>query len=280
MVELAFSKWSPGGNTTLLFPDEGINVREQAGLAAQALEERNLGGEQAGFVNLSERRRRMAGGEFCGNASRAFGALMAFAETVDSGAQSGQCAGGREYRYDAQGSGWPTPLALRVRGALPLWDVEARLRLPHCPVENPGVDEYLVRLPGIAHLLLNADTHFFPDDYEAAAAHMRDIRGLADLPAAGVIWWRKCQGRLEMIPLVHVREARTTCLENSCGSGALALALLLFRLEGECFFSIMQPGGSVLEVCLYREDGERAATVGGPVSLMAQGRVWLGGDMA
>ncbi|MDR3320663.1 MAG: hypothetical protein LBS77_07155 [Desulfovibrio sp.] len=51
-------------------------------LAVRALEaDSSSSGEQAGFVNLSERRICMAGGAFCVNASRAFGALMA--EAVD-----------------------------------------------------------------------------------------------------------------------------------------------------------------------------------------------------
>ncbi|MDR2573108.1 MAG: hypothetical protein LBC94_01970 [Desulfovibrio sp.] len=277
MTELVFSKWSPGGNTTLLFPAKGIEEREQVKLARQALEEHHLGGEQAGFVNLSEGRLRMAGGEFCVNASRAFGALMALAEAEKSHPQDQSGQEGGEYRCDAQVSGWPTPIALRVRGTLPFWDVEACLRLPHCPVDNLGPDEYLVRLPGIAHLLLNADTHSFPDDCMAATAQIREIRGLAAFPASGVIWWRKRQGKLEMIPLVHVREARTTCLENACGSGALALALLLARLEGGHLFSVMQPGGSSLEVCLGKEGEAQTATVDGPVALVARGSVWLEG---
>ena len=71
---------SPGGNTTLFFPLEGRSAAEQARLARLALDPQNLGGEQAGFVDPRERRLRMAGGEFCVNASRAFGALLAFSE--------------------------------------------------------------------------------------------------------------------------------------------------------------------------------------------------------
>ena len=71
MPALTFSKWSPGGNTTLLFPDTGQRPAEQARLAALALDPAMLGGEQAGFVHLAQGRLRMAGGEFCVNASRA-----------------------------------------------------------------------------------------------------------------------------------------------------------------------------------------------------------------
>ena len=78
MPALTFSKWSPGGNTTLLFPDSGQRPAEQARLAALALDPAMLGGEQAGFVHLAQGKLRMAGGEFCVNASRAVGALLAY----------------------------------------------------------------------------------------------------------------------------------------------------------------------------------------------------------
>ena len=79
MPVLTFSKWSPGGNTTLLFPDSGQRPAEQARLAALALDPAMLGGEQAGFVQLAQGKLRMAGGEFCVNASRAVGAMLAYA---------------------------------------------------------------------------------------------------------------------------------------------------------------------------------------------------------
>ena len=82
MPALDFSKWSPGGNTTLFFPAAGLDAARQAELARQAMRPDNLGAEQAGFVSVEERRLRMAGGEFCVNATRAFGALLAFRESA------------------------------------------------------------------------------------------------------------------------------------------------------------------------------------------------------
>ena len=82
MPALDFSKWSPGGNTTLFFPAAGLDAARQAELARQAMRPDSLGAEQAGFVSVEERRLRMAGGEFCVNATRAFGALLAFRESA------------------------------------------------------------------------------------------------------------------------------------------------------------------------------------------------------
>ena len=293
MPALTFSKWSPGGNATLLFPAEGLRPAEQARLAATALDPANLGGEQAGFVDLRQKRLRMAGGEFCVNASRAVGALLAYTDT-DSGPAQGilngvaplvDAAVMREspksdtpVRNDEiQVSGWQTPVRLRTRGTAPCWQVEALLRLPDCPIAAVDKGACLVRLPGISHLLLNGTEHPFPDDCHAVAAQLRQSHELESEPAAGVIWWRECQGQLEMLPLVHVRDAGTTYLESACGSGALALALCLARAGGRRSFSIMQPGGTALDVRLFSEGGTALAGVDGPVSLIARGKVWLPG---
>ena len=273
-----FSKWSPGGNTTLLFQDHGLGPAQQAHLARHALHPSVLGGEQAGFVDCQGRRLRMAGGEFCVNASRAVGALLACEEAcaqkaaapadTEQGAQA-------THQYEISVSGWQSPVRLLVRGALPLWQVEAVLRLPEISIESPASGICLVRMPGICHLLLNAHTHGHPEDCHAAAAQLRQHYCLEQEEAVGVIWWQVLQGQLDMLPLVHVRDTRTDYLESACGSGALALALSRFRNNGGKHFSIMQPGGSPLDVRLFSEDGSSMAGVDGPVALVAHGQVWL-----
>ena len=289
MPALTFSKWSPGGNTTLLFPDCGQRPAEQARLAALALDTAMLGGEQAGFVHLAQGKLRMAGGEFCVNASRAVGALLActaqcanpqqgLLEGLAPAAPQTACATpavNPERIDEIQVSGWHSPVRLRTRGTAPLWQVEALLQLPACSITTVEEGAHLVRLPGICHLLLGGPAHPLPDDCYAAAAQMRQRYNLESEPAAGVIWWRECQGQLDMLPLVHVRDAGTTFLENACGSGALALALRLARSGARRVFSIMQPGGSALDVRLFTENGAETAGVDGPVALVARGKVWL-----
>ena len=289
MPVLTFSKWSPGGNTTLLFPDSGQRPAEQARLAALALDPAMLGGEQAGFVQLPQGKLRMAGGEFCVNASRAVGAMLAYAaqnSSPEQGILNGFAADPAQYTGTApppcperideiQVSGWHSPVRLHTRGAAPLWQVEALLRLPACSITTVEEGAQLVRLPGICHLLLGGPAHPLPEDCYAAAAQLRQRHNLENEPAAGVIWWRECQGQLEMLPLVHVRDADTTFLENACGSGALALALRLSRSGTRRAFSIMQPGGSALEVRLFSENGAEMAGVDGPVALVARGKIWL-----
>ena len=280
MSPFMFSKWSPGGNTTLLFTAPGLAPAQQAELARRALDPSVLGGEQAGFVDRQARSLRMAGGEFCVNASRAVGALLASEEERASTAaapQKSDQAARTVHRYEISVSGWQSPVRLLVRGGFPLWQVEAVLRLPEILMECREDGICLVRLPGICHLLLDARIHGHPDDCRAAAALLRRRYSLEQEDAVGVIWWQVLQGQLDMLPLVHVRDTRTDYLESACGSGALALALARnrFNTSGDKKFSIMQPGGSPLDVRLFSEDGDALAGVDGPVALVADGQVWL-----
>ena len=296
MPTLPFSKWSPGGNTTLLFPSDGLAPAVQCRLARQALAESCLGGEQAGFVNIEAQSLRMSGGEFCINASRAVGAMLACADDcrqqADHTAQpceNGVLPGGYadaplpaapdgsavQRCYEISVSGWQSPVHLRVRGFAPHWRVEAVLQLPDITVQRMGEGIFLARLPGISHLLLDGHIHSQPEDCFAAAALLRQRYDLEQEAAVGVIWWRTLQGQMDMLPLVHVRDTRSDFLESACGSGALALALSRAQTAGAKSFTIMQPSGSPLDVRLFSEGGVSMAGVDGPVSLVAKGQVWL-----
>ena len=283
MPALRFFKWSPGGNTTLLFPGDNIAPQEQTRLAVAALDAAMLGGEQAGFFNALQKTLRMAGGEFCVNASRAAGAMLAYCVATGA-ARKGESAQGVAaqpgeeplvYEDTIHVSGWETPIRLRARGVTPQWRVEAELQVPACPVASLDKGIQFVRLPGICHLLLDARLHSQPEDCFVAASTLRHRYGLEDEAASGVIWWQEHQGQLTMLPLVHVRDAGTTCLENACGSGALALGMTLAAAGTQTAFSIMQPGGTALDVRFYYDGQVRMAGIDGPVSLLAKGTVWL-----
>ena len=131
-----------------------------------------------------------------------------------------------------------------------------------------------MRLPGICQLLLDGEVHMQPEDCIAASRMLRRQYGMTGEVASGVIWWGRRAGMLDMLPVVHVRDAHTTCIENACGSGALALALLLAAKGNRKPLDIMQPGGSSLHVHIP-DDEQGKAFIDGPVDLVARGRVWL-----
>lgn len=271
MPALTFSKWSSGGNTTIFLHDPDLPPQLQAACARAVLAPGILGAEQAGTISLSRRSLAMAGGEFCVNASRAFGALLALSAHADDDM----------FRETVHVSGWDGPVRLTVRGAPPRWQVEARLALPpDARPERPGAlppGARLVRLPGISHLLLPLDGPQLPPNLLMAARAALDGAGLLGEAAAGAIWWRREGPAFAMTPVVHVRDARTLVAENACGSGALALALELAASHGLRECQLTQPSGSLLQVRVGAPgaDGRVEAHIDGPVTLLARGRVWL-----
>ena len=268
MPALTFSKWSSGGNTTIFLHAANAAHDVQQAWARAVLDPAILGAEQAGCVAPERRTLRMAGGEFCVNASRAFGALLSLTRTAPDGERREE-----EIRV----SGWEGPVRLSVRGQVPHWQVSARLTLPAASGPEDHAGGRLVRLPGIAHLLLPLTDAPLPEALVARARETLAVAGLMDEAAAGVIWWRPESRGAAMFPVVHVRDAATLVAENACGSGALALALELALRHGVRQCELIQPSGSRLRVRLGAPlaDGGVEAEIDGPVTLLARGRVWL-----
>lgn len=256
----SYSKWDPSGNTTLFFAREEKVPR---GIIRRALEPSGLCAEQAGFADLAARTLDMAGGEFCVNAARSFGACLASALDPEGGENA--------LSLEARVSGWPGPVVLEVRGKKPLWSVTAKLSLPDCPQEDLAGGR-LVRLPGISHLLLSEERFPMPADKKAAAMRLLAETGLSEEPAAGIVWWRRGRHGLQIWPVVFVRDLETLYEETACGSGTLALALARHVASGEDEFSVRQPGGDSLSVRFLREKG-LCALVGGSVRLVSEG-IW------
>ncbi|MEI3479276.1 MAG: hypothetical protein V8Q84_09470 [Bilophila sp.] len=156
----------------------------------------------------------MMGGEFCVNATRAFavellreGRLAPEGEGVFSGVVSV--------------SGMPEQLRVKVRPlAVNRFESAALLDLPaEPPLEEVGEGIRLVRVPGIAHLVLDAHVHALPGDKDRDTAALFARYGLLAEEAAGCIWLRRDAEGWRITPYVWVRETGTTYAETACGSG-------------------------------------------------------------
>lgn len=285
MPALPFFKLSPGGNTTVLIADTSLSHTQQAACAPVFLNPLHLHAEQVGFIHTPTANLHMAGGEFCVNATRALGAVLARQGLLRL--HKGLLCG------TARVSGMDTPIELEVvppvtqaqnaSALLCTWDVTAVVALPHqptCQQLAPGM--VLVRLPGIVHLIIDAHVHAFPHQHwEAEAARLRQRFELETQPAVGCIWCHSSADKIHAHPVVWVRELNSTCYESACGSGALACALVLRQEQKENlhnnsnYYSIMQPSGKILRVSCSDWGQGLHMRVGGPVSLIAEGTVYI-----
>lgn len=295
MPALTFFKCSPGGNTTVLLVDTGLSPDQHEHVAGILLSPLHLHAEQVGFITLHKPSLRMAGGEFCVNGARSLGALLALQGLLIPNEDGMLCA-------TVPVSGISSPVQLEVEaltcGLQRTLNSAAIVPLPSlcgelCTQLEEGI--VLVRLPGISHVLLDAARHPLCGHWTEEAAALRVRFGLEKEPAVGCIWWQKARSgadvpTLAMKPVVWVRDLNSTCLESSCGSGAMACALMLRwqeKYQGQApiqsadktdvpvSYSLMQPSGIALTVSLLRHNDANYARVSGPVTMLAEGIVYL-----
>ena len=273
MSAYRYEKWDPNGNTTLFFPDEvPASEKPSAEEIARALAPGQLDAEQAGFADNGRRHLRMAGGEFCVNATLAFGAHL------DRLSGSGKI---NPRQYAVTVSGWPDDIGLTVEGEDPLWQVTADLTLQRNLLESMSQDIVLVRLPGIKHLLVHVTSSLPEKIKNAGLAYLTEYK-LLEEDAAGVIFWKEsdvsvASGSMSIWPVVRVRAVDTLYEETSCGSGSLALACLAYLKDSRNELSVLQPGGARLGIRMAGMSGTMfKACVTGYVRMTGEGE-WQDG---
>lgn len=320
MTRYLFSKLVPGGNPTIILHDPDVTAASLAEISTRLMSPLHLQAEQVGALYAAvpgtppqPPRLIMMGGEFCVNATRAAAMLLArqgALKTLD-GAPPGEAAVrcgalrvsgmeapvrvlassdaavlARALETGAGESGeaaWPAgadapesdPAVSMVCAAR----IEGAAGETACRVLEEGV--ILVPLPGISHLLVDADRHGMPDSTAApvwrqASAGYRVRSGLTGTPASGVVWFRREGAGFRIWPAVEVLATASEHMESACGSASLALALWNRQKGGpaEASLAVRQPSGEILHVFPSRAL-PGAAWIAGPVVLAAQGTAYL-----
>ena len=254
-MRLKVLRADPAGNITL-FVLSPVEKEYRAALAEKLMALERFNAEQVGYCCAIEDgvdgHMEMSGGEFCGNATRAYGMLTA--------KNSGLCG---KAHLTLRVSGCEHPVGVDVD----MDNQTARSEMP-LPVfvrrEAVGaVEGTLVHLGGIAHFVVKnvpPSLAFF----EQAEQMFLSLDGL---DAYGVMFLDTAAHR--MTPLVKVPAANSLFWEGSCGSGSLAAVLALTDSlpDGEYSENIVQPAGTVC-AAVVRENGRaKAAYIGGSVML-------------
>lgn len=209
--------------------------------------------EQVGFVETAadgQMRLQMMGGEFCGNATRAYAMYVAR-----------QRGGLSEVRLRVSGCDHIVTAAVDLaRGA-----ARAEMPLPRAvrAAEVEGHTGTLVDLAGIAHLVIEGVAPS-EDFFRAAEPLFSAIEGL---DAYGVIFLDRTSQR--MTPLVKVVDTGTLIWEGSCGSGTIACAVAESTGLADGLFEqdYFQPAGVVRASVERRGGAVVSAAIGGPVTL-------------
>lgn len=257
-MKLSVVRANPAGNITLFVLDP-VESSDRPAVAAKLMAMKELAAEQIGFAcepkSGFDGRMEMAGGEFCGNASRAYGMLIAGRRGM-----SGQV----RLRLEVSGSDRPVEVDVDIAAGT----ARAAMPLPRSfsALTADGVDGTLVDLGGIVHFVTRrAPDAAILDKVEPLINARREKGGFAGVEAYGVIFLH--DGR--MTPLVKVPAAGTLVWEGSCGSGSLAAAVAESRGTTDGVFAreYIQPAGAVRAELEWRRGEAAAAYIGGSVAL-------------
>lgn len=279
-----FWKITPGGNPTVLLEADAVAPALRARAAAEIMTPGHLAADQVGFVTVSRGlapRLDMMGGEFCLNATRAFAALLA--------RQGGLPPAGPDvWSGQVEVSGVRGLVDVRARRVpsehgQKAWTAEAGLQFHAMPKPLAMPDNTcLIRVPGIAHILLENASPPSADALPKACAELRESFGLDDEAAVGCLWLNTMVNPPAVYPVVWVRATKTLCTESACGSGTLACALALRARSGGSRFAIRQPSGDILTVSFEADPAKFAQGeqiqhiwVDGPVRFVAEGTLFL-----
>lgn len=255
--DLEYRVFDPTGNITALVETQ-VDPADQPAAASWIMAQ-NPEVEQVGFVTFAAAGAgapvadvpvslRMAGGEFCGNATMCSAALYMIVNDMPG-----------EANVKVRVSGTKDPLDVRLarRDAV---SFDAAVTMPPAV----GIDELklsdgmlpgndvlrlpVVRMEGIAHVIIEPDSGFFglKDDSALAETLLRGWCGVLGAECLGMMFLDEGKGVRALTPLVYVPGADTMFWENSCASGSAAAGMYLAAKEGEPVdVTFSEPAGSL-----------------------------------
>lgn len=231
-MKLTYSQFDPTGNRTILVQTP-VPVQDQPEIATKLME-LEPETEQVGFYQETDSiRLRMAGGEFCGNATMSAAVLRASHSDTEQLEAAVSVSGAKEPVHASvklQPEGW--------------WIGTVEMPKPRSMEEVllPGVGAVpVVQFDGIAHVILEQP---LPRPLAERSAPEWCERLQAD--AVGLLFLDKRSGSLT--PLVYVPAAGTLCWEKSCASGTTAVGYYLAREQGEPVTATLRQPGGVLKI--------------------------------
>lgn len=256
-MKLPYSIFRPGGNDTALVTGIELDSVKRKVINDEIMKlHPNV--EQVGFVELDPNKAElmMAGGEFCGNATRstAWHALSGKSGEVQikvSGVESKLRAG-----VDADGNAWA--------------------QMPIYP--DPGVIKVLddgkavVAMEGITHVLVQ-DVYQDKGAEELKRIAMSVLHELgldSSVAASGVMFLTPTKTGISMRPVVLVRDIHTLFYETACGSGTTAVGLFEAYKKGTSVdLLVTQPSGMAITIKVAF-DGKafEQAVISGPVEVL------------
>jgi diaminopimelate epimerase len=265
--EIEYCIFDPTGNITALVETE-VDVPSQPEVAAEIMR-RHSDVEQVGFVRMyapgegpggASVYLRMAGGEFCGNATMSSAALFAkrneehFGDIVGvSVAVDGISKPFSVELRREDASSWAAGVLMPPAKSID----ELRMTAEDYPAAELG-NLPVVRMDGIDHIMIGEKSFYYnlKDNRALTESLIRKICRVLDSECLGMMFFADGERERELTPLVFVPGADTMFWENSCASGTVAAGQYLAAKAGEAVSAALKEPGGTLVVESDPETGE------------------------
>ena len=252
MDRIQYCKFDPTGNITALV-ETAVDIADQPAVASWIMGlEPDV--EQVGFITYERDGAdggvpislRMAGGEFCGNATMCAAALCA----MHSGLQSGTVP------VKVFGASAPFTVSLEQQApfsynAAVIMPPAVRIGMVNLQpsgmagadgaIEDAGPEKIsamlslpIVEMEGISHIIIEPDSGFLgiKEDPELAEVLLKQWCGVLGADCLGMMFLGEGTALRPLTPLVYVPGADTMFWENSCASGSAAAGMYLAAKSG------------------------------------------------
>jgi len=230
-MKVKYSIYNPAGNiTSLVFGDE-YNLKQRKQIN-DAIMKKELNVEQVGFLSKEKIKLTMAGGEFCGNATRC--AALYYIKKKRR----------IELEINKQKIKTGIDQNRNIWCEIPIEGYQI-LKLKN------GI--YKVILKGITILVVKNEQDYI-DLKEKSKKIIKKYN--IDDNAVGVMFVNKMKEDIKIYPIVWVKEVDTLFYENACGSGTIAVTMIESILRNKSgSYCVMQPSGDILETTIILENG-------------------------
>ncbi len=254
VLKVNYSIFRPAGNDTAFV--YGFNYTpEQKKQINDAIMAKHSNVEQVGFIDLDRKPElQMAGGEFCGNATRsaAYIYLNGKAGRIKMIVNSNDVI---NCGVTAEQKAW------------------CEIPLYHGPnvitEKEPGI--YIVKMNGMVSVVIqeNSAQKYLKQKEILKTFGMEFIHKyqLEDSEAVGIMFCEKKNGILKINPIVWVKSIDTLFYETACGSGTTAVCMVeAFLKKSNQQIDILQPSGMTITASTIYNDGNiEKATIFGNV---------------
>lgn len=239
-MDVSYMIYNPAGNITALVIGDEYNLEQRRKINNRIME-KEVEVEQVGFLSQKNKKLTMAGGEFCGNATRC-AALYYLIEKQNIELEINN-----------------NKIKAGINEELEVW---CEVPIDKYNIEEICKDIYKVILTGITILVVKNIANY--NDLKQSAINLIKKYNLDD-DAIGVMFVDNVGKIIKIYPIVWVKAVDTLFFENACGSGTIAVTMLESLLKKSSNkYNVMQPSGDILKTEIEIEDNivKRAILMG------------------